>query len=66
MVTPLSLWVTTNTSFIMGVNLLTFCYVILGGGGKIGECIATELAKENVTLVLWDVNESKFRVLGVV
>jgi Trk K+ transport system NAD-binding subunit len=50
----------------MDVNLLTFCYVILGGGGKIGECIATELAKENVTLVLWDVNESKCRVLGVV
>ena len=37
-------------------------FPIVGGGGKIGECIATELVKEDVTIVLWDVNESKFNI----
>lgn len=34
--------------------------ILSGGGGKIGECIALELVKEDVTIVLWDVSESKF------
>ena len=32
---------------------------IVGGGGKIGECIAMELVKEDAIIVLWDVNQSK-------
>ena len=49
----------------MGNRLSTFSYLNIGGGGKIGECIATELAKENVTIVLWDVNDSKFQEEGI-
>ena len=29
----------------------------IGGGGRIAECIAMEMAKLNVTIVLWDINE---------
>ncbi|XP_028405938.1 17-beta-hydroxysteroid dehydrogenase 13-like [Dendronephthya gigantea] len=39
--------------------------LITGGGGKIGECIASELIKEDVTIVLWDVSEKAMdRVAG--